>query len=298
MSKTRIAISSLLVCIWATVAHAAPIPGLFNTGVDGSGASLPGGSVDPHYALIASADPSYPGPSAIVTSVIPAAYWIANSATSKWIAPAADENYPSLGTPHPGGDYIYRLSFDLTGFDFSTVSIAGKWGVDNGGTIRLNGVNTGFNTTSYNPLVPFSFSSGFHAGVNDLDFVINNYASGGSNPTGLRVDELSGAATATAGVDAGLEGQALALSVPFPNPARGLARFNFTLSRFGMVRLVVRDLEGRTVRALIESEYPAGRYDSAWDGLRADGSRVGAGVYFVDLQAEGRHLSRRVVWMP
>jgi len=172
--------------------------------------------------------------------VIPAAYWLANSATSKWIAPAADENYPSLGTPHPGGDYIYRISFDLTGFDFNTVSISGTWGVDNAGTIRLNGVYTGSNTTSYNPLVPFSLSSGFHAGINDLDFVINNYAAGGSNPTGVRVDELSGAGTATASVGAGLEGQALALSVPFPNPTRGLARFHYTLPRAGMVRPKLR----------------------------------------------------------
>ena len=35
---------------------AIPIPGLFNTGVDGAGADLPAGSVDPHYALIASDD--------------------------------------------------------------------------------------------------------------------------------------------------------------------------------------------------------------------------------------------------
>jgi hypothetical protein len=284
--------------LWATSAHAAPIPGLFNTGVDESSTPLPGGSVDPHYALIASADPSYPGPNAIIPSVIPAAYWFANSATSKWIAPAANENFPGAGTPHPGGNYTYRLSFDLTGFDFSTASITGKWGVDNSGAIRLNGVSTGIGSPSYNPLIPFTISSGFHAGINDLDFVITNFAAGGSNPTGVRVDALSGTATAVAGVGAGLEGQALDLSVPFPNPAHGLARFTFTLPRAGMVRLVVRDLEGRTMRTLVDSEYPAGRFDSGWDGLRSDGSRVGAGVYFVDLQAEGGHLSRRVVWMP
>ncbi len=86
--------------------------------------------------------------------------------------------------------------------------------------------------------------------------------------------------------------------MPFPNPARGLARFYVTLSRAGVARLVVRDLAGRGVRTLVESEYPAGRFESAWEGLRTDGSRVGAGVYFVDLQAEGRHVSRRIIWMP
>ena len=85
--------------IWASTAHAVPIPGLFNTGVDNSNTPLAGGSVDPHYALIASADPAFPGPAAIIASVIPAAYWISNNATSKWIAPANDENYPAAGTP-------------------------------------------------------------------------------------------------------------------------------------------------------------------------------------------------------
>jgi hypothetical protein len=298
MSKTRILVSSLLMWMWATTVHADPIPGLFNTGVDNSNVTLVGGSVDPHYSLIASADPAFPGPGAIVATVIPTTYWAANSATSKWIAPAANENYPSGGTPHPAGDYTYRISFDLAGINFSTVSITGKWGVDNSGVIRLNGVSTGISTSSYNPLVNFSISSGFRAGINDLDFVVHNLPAGGSNPTGLRVEGISGTGTATVGVDEVQKDQALDLSVPFPNPARGLARFYYTLPRAGMARLAVRDLAGRTVRTLVESEYPAGRFESSWDGLSTGGSRVGAGVYFVELQAEGSHVSRRIVWMP
>jgi len=64
------------------------IPGLYDTGVDDQAVPLPGGAVDPHYSLISSADPVYPGPGAIVASVIPAAYWTPNG-SSKWIAPAA-----------------------------------------------------------------------------------------------------------------------------------------------------------------------------------------------------------------
>jgi len=298
MPKSRIVISTLLLGMWATTVHAVPIPGLFNTGVDNANAPLAGSSVDPHYTLIASADPAFPGPGAIVASAIPATYWFANSATSKWIAPAADENYPALGTPHPGGDYTYRLSFDLTGIDFSTASITGTWGVDNSGAIRLNGAATGIGSPSYNPLIPFTIGSGFHAGINDLDFIVTNQAASGSNPTGLRVDGLSGSGTATVGVTPGLLGGTLELSPPYPNPMSGLARFHVTLPRAGIVRLVVRDLAGRGVRTLLEGASPAGRFESAWDGLRADGSRVGAGVYFLDLQAEGGHVSRRIVWMP
>ena len=47
-------------------ASAAPIPGLFNTGVNDSGVVLANSSVDPHYRLFQSADPASPGPNAIV----------------------------------------------------------------------------------------------------------------------------------------------------------------------------------------------------------------------------------------
>jgi hypothetical protein len=59
-----------LVFAWAASAHAEPIPGLFNTGVNDAGTPLAGGSVDPHYSLIQSADPAYPGPDAIVAEPI------------------------------------------------------------------------------------------------------------------------------------------------------------------------------------------------------------------------------------
>ena len=41
---------------------ATKIPTLFGTGVDGNGALLTNGAVDPHYTLTTSADPDYPGP--------------------------------------------------------------------------------------------------------------------------------------------------------------------------------------------------------------------------------------------
>jgi hypothetical protein len=298
MSTIRPVAAVLFTCLWAATAHAIPIPGLFNTGVDGSNVVLAGNSVDPHYTMIVSADPSFPGPNAIVPTVIPDFYWLANGTTSKWISAANDEGYPTGGTPHPDGNYIFRLSFSLSGLDPASASVTGTYGADNAVAILLNGVATGINTTSYNPLVPFAINSGFVSGTNHLDFVVNNYPAGGSNPLGVRVDNLSGTSIATTAVDDGPIGRALELSVPFPNPARDLARFSFTLPRAGMARLVVRDLAGRTVRTLVQTGFSAGRHEASWDGLRSDGTRSVAGVYFVDLEAEDRRLTRRIVWMP
>jgi len=296
MSLIRLLLAVALLSSWAFRAEGAPIPGLFNTGVDNLGATLTGGSVDPHYALIASADPSHPGPSAIVTTVIPAGYWRPNGSASVWIAPAADENWPALGTAHPDGTYLYRLSFDLSGFDPATVSISGTWGADNSCTILLNGATTGFSTTSYNPLSPFSLTSGFVSGTNHLDFSVTNWPAGGSNPTGLRVEGIGGTGTATTGVEWGHPG-ALELSPPSPNPSSGTGHVFYSLPRQGRVLLVVLDLAGRTVRTLVDREEAAGRHASAWDGLDDHGASAKAGVYLMDLRSGGQHVTRRVAWI-
>ncbi len=197
MRRLRWLAAGLLVFTIVNAAHAAPVPGLFDTGVDGAGAALAGGSVDPHYVLVTSADPAFPGPSAIVASLIANGYWVPNTSSSKWIAPTTDESYPALGTKHPAGTYLYRLSFDLTGFDPATVAIQGNFGADNSAVIRLNGNATTAGTATYSPLTAFSITSGFVAGVNQLDFVVTNASGSGSNPTGLRVQGLTGTGNST-----------------------------------------------------------------------------------------------------
>lgn len=170
---------------------AAPIPGLFPTGVDNSGKLLAAGAVDPHYKLVASVDPANPGPNAeVVLPGFPIPPWLANGPSSGWIAPKANQS----GGNEPG-DYVYEIRFDLSGLDPSTAVLAGVWSSDNGGVdIRLNGVSTGvsFEGDFSRFSDPFTLKSGFIAGVNTLQFVINNGA-GGINPTGFRA-EIAGTA--------------------------------------------------------------------------------------------------------
>lgn len=195
--KTLLAVVLLATGMAATSASAASIPGLFDTGVLGDGTAAASGSVDLHYVILVSPDANYPGPDAIVADPIASGYWLANSPTSRWIAPAENQGYPSGAANHAPGDYVYRISFDLTGLDPATAQVAGAWAADNTGTsVRLNGVNTGFTTPSYSGLTAFNLTSGFVAGINTLDFVVNEFASAGANPTGLRVAGLTGTAAA------------------------------------------------------------------------------------------------------
>lgn len=186
----------LLMLAVAMPAPAASIPGLYNTGVLNDGTVATSGSVDLHYTLHISPDPSFPGPDAIVADPIAAGYWLGNSTTSRWIAPAQNQGYPSGAANHATGNYTYRLTFDLTGLDPATAQVTGSWAADNTGLgIWLNGVSTGYTTPSYNTLTAFTLSSGFVAGINTLDFVVEEFASSGANPTGLRVEGLAGTAT-------------------------------------------------------------------------------------------------------
>ena len=163
---------------------------LFNTGVGADGAPLPGGSVDPHYKLIQSADTTFTGPDAIVANPIADGYWFANSDTSKWIAPSANQQYPGATPCNASGTYIYRTTFDLTGFDPTTLKISGMWAADNSGTaVRLNGTDLGITAPGYSPLTPFTIDSGFVAGMNTLEFEILDIGC----PNGLRVELVASA---------------------------------------------------------------------------------------------------------
>jgi hypothetical protein len=160
-----------------------------NTGVDSTGALLPDGALDPHYQLVSHNDPNFPGPNVYVVNSggFPFnGYWFANGPNSKWIAPYADPSNNSPGVP-----YIYETKFDLTGYKPGQTSISGFWSTDNNGLdILLNGHSTGYTTpiTSFYQFSPFSITSGFHAGVNTLDFVVFNQPQDYGNPTGLRVE--------------------------------------------------------------------------------------------------------------
>lgn len=185
----RLASAVLVALAMAGVASATPIT-IFNTGVDGAGAALPDGSVDPHWRIVAGTV-AFPGPNAYVSNAgYPIPPWVANTASSKWISPAADANQ-EFGV---FDTYVFQTTFDLTGFIPGSASLSGQWASDNQTLeIRLNGVNilgapncadSTLDVSCFTTFDPFSITGGFVAGVNTLDFVVLN----GGGPMGLRVD--------------------------------------------------------------------------------------------------------------
>jgi len=174
---------SLIMSLTTTV-KAVPIS-LFNTGVDGSGALLTPGDLDPHWTITSSAEPSFITPGPAITTLDNLA-WFANGPDSNWI---------SAGSGGAVGTYVYETTFDLTGLIPATATISGEFANDNNlDDLLLNGVSTGIVGGVFGGFTAFAIGSGFIAGVNTLEFVVFN---GGTlpNPHGLRV-ELSGTANA------------------------------------------------------------------------------------------------------
>ncbi|HEX4228370.1 MAG TPA: PEP-CTERM sorting domain-containing protein [Bryobacteraceae bacterium] len=162
---------------------------VYNTGESSGLTALSIGQSNPNYNIV-SAPSGVPLGAAITTAANP--NWLQNTSTTDWISPGS-----SGLTNWAGGNYDYQTTFSLAGLNPSTAELTGSWASDNGGCIYLNGTNTGNCTAAvggFKSLVAFTITTGFQAGVNVLDFIVNN---GANSPTGVFID-ISG--TASSGV--------------------------------------------------------------------------------------------------
>ena len=87
--------------------------------------------------------------------------------------------------------------------------------------------------------------------------------------------------------------RALALARPSPNPASGPVALRYALPHETRVALAIYDAAGRRVRELVSGTEPAGAHALTWDRRDDAGHVLGAGLYFVRLEAEGRVFSQR-----
>jgi hypothetical protein len=88
--------------------------------------------------------------------------------------------------------YDFTFTFDLTGFDASTASLEGLWGVDNSGTVDLNGTEVSFLDFGYpafQTLTAFTDAGAtFLDGINTLTFHATNEGGPGAFRASVSVE--------------------------------------------------------------------------------------------------------------
>jgi hypothetical protein len=80
-----------------------------------------------------------------------------------------------------------------------------------------------------------------------------------------------------------------------PNPFNPTTSIRYELRERSTVDLKIYDVGGRLVRTLVYGSYPAGVYQTDWDGGNANGERVSSGIYFYKLSTPGYSYTRKMV---
>ena len=116
------------------------------------------------------------------------------------------------------------------------------------------------------------------------------------NPSnGIKRVFLIGASGGLSSVD-DLSGAALVkLEQSWPNPVNGSSTIRFELEKSSRARLRLFDAAGRLVRTLLDEQVAAGSHTRVWDGRDEQGRDVASGIYFYELDVEGRRLSSKLV---
>jgi hypothetical protein len=80
-----------------------------------------------------------------------------------------------------------------------------------------------------------------------------------------------------------------------PNPIRPSTVIEYSVPAESKVSLKVYDVRGRLVKSVFDGLRAPGQYKAEWGGRNDDGQEVGAGIYFVRLDADKLHISKKVV---
>ena len=165
---SRAALLATALITVAGSANAVVVLGVYNTGVGAGGTPLaPGdGQVDPHYVVVSSNIGSITPGSHALTYYNPA--YLPDGPLSRIVNATGDGNGAT------GEVTTFETTFSLAGYDPTTATLSGQALFDNFGTVSLNGTQIGGTITGFSSLTPFGATAGFVAGINRLDFTLNN----------------------------------------------------------------------------------------------------------------------------
>ncbi|MCC7144402.1 MAG: T9SS type A sorting domain-containing protein [Candidatus Eisenbacteria bacterium] len=80
-----------------------------------------------------------------------------------------------------------------------------------------------------------------------------------------------------------------------PNPFNPRTSIRFSLAAGGPAELIIYDVNGRKVKTLVSGNLTAGEHTEVWDGTDDAGRKVGAGVYWSQLEAGAYKTNKKMV---
>ncbi len=87
----------------------------------------------------------------------------------------------------------------------------------------------------------------------------------------------------------------LKLQQNYPNPFNPETTISFNLDKASSTSLRIYNTKGQHVKTLVSSDLPAGKHQALWQGMDEKGNRVGSGIYFYRLEADGRVQTRKML---
>ncbi|MRR09000.1 T9SS type A sorting domain-containing protein [bacterium] len=80
-----------------------------------------------------------------------------------------------------------------------------------------------------------------------------------------------------------------------PNPFNPFTLIDYEVAKPGNASIKVFNVAGQAVRVLVEGYKPSGLYTILWDGRNAAGEPAAAGVYYYQLNVDGRTSEKRMI---
>jgi hypothetical protein len=124
------------------------------------------------------------------------------------------------------------------------------------------------------------------SGTADGDFTIetNSPVNPENSPCGQLIGAGDPLCSPTTGIDGDTPAPATtALVANVPNPFNPTTTIRFDVAQPGHVSLIIYDVQGRRVRALVDERLDAAAHQRLWDGTDDRGHAVATGVYFARL---------------
>lgn len=168
---------------------------VLRTGVDNNGAVMAPGSIDTDWEIKTPNSSDYTSTKVLYPLINPnnlnsggqiCCGMETVAGTAAWISDLSVNSTTPNTQWGVGQDVRIRTRFDLTGYDLSTVALTGNWRIaDYTRGVFLNGIFLpgsdfgGITPSASNGTWfsnhPFSFTSGFNAGINTLEFLANSH---------------------------------------------------------------------------------------------------------------------------